>query len=317
MRGTAAYAGFVVVTTLLGGCPATPDGPPERPTGSAASRPQSADGIRAPLRYSPTWLPPGLVERDRYLSAGEGRDPFRDGEGAQVRRMWSSASSVSDDGPRPGLVISVIDKDYVSHIMCPEGSNVDINGVRGHAPDADTSNRCVRWRPDPDTTIVVRADGVRLGREDLLQVARSMRQDKGQLVLPLQVDRMDDIFHASALTSAHFSAVSAANWWATISTVPVAKSDPRDVEVRLGTGTPSPAGGTALTVGGRPARYRTDTARVGVVAYLVVEVDGGLLLTVKYSMLRGDPPPMADLTRIAERVKVGRPDVSWIGTRPG
>lgn len=49
--------------------------------------------------------------------------------------------------------------------------------------------------------------------------------------------------------------------------------------------------------------------------FLVLDIGPGLLPTVEYWRDLNDPPSVTELVKVAERIRVSTPDMSWIGTR--
>jgi hypothetical protein len=74
-------------------------------------------------------------------------------------------------------------------------------------------------------------------------------------------------------------------------------------------------------VGGRPARYVVVRPSKGPYftlgqVWLAVDVGSGVWLTVSVVFESGEAPSAAELTSVVAATTIGRPDLSWIGSRP-
>lgn len=275
-----ATAGAAALTAC--GDPGTPVESSSRPATVAATE----VGDRAPLRYSPTWLPPALVERDRAVLADE---PLRPGERAPVHRRWYSADA-AEGVPRAGVAMTVSDARFPGSAGGCGPGRADINGVPGSISDS-----CVQWQPDPESRLAIHADLpdlIVLTRDDLLHIARSVRPDPGELTLPFQVGTIVDLFPGSTVVSRQVQGRSPTGWHATVGFRTGDRATPT-VTVDVGTG-----------------RYRESGDGT-----IVVTLDGGLTVTVGGPV--GDEP---SLRAVADRVALAGPDVAatvaWVGTRP-
>jgi hypothetical protein len=270
----------------------------------------------APLRYSPTWLPPGVFEASRYTYA----------HAKSLQRVWRRPGGTPNGPIRGSVFLEVYDLDYPHHLLgCWGEASVAINGVSGVlGAGASNSVGCVRWQPDPRTILVVTEYDLGLSQEDLVRIARSVQPDPGSMTVPLRIDR-PGILATTAPLGASQAGDSATGW----SVALVFGHDNLDAwipfaTVTLSTTATPPAGGLepqALTVGGRPARYvlqpnqgpYTDTGQ----AWLAVDVGFGVMLTVSVRFYLDIPPSPAELASVATGIAIGLPDVSWVGSRPG
>ncbi len=286
--------------------------------------------IRVPLRYSPSWLPPGLTERRRDVpipSISDGPN----GDHRTIDRTWSSVpfgapSYFIPEMATPVLSLSVHDLGGVPTTPNPGDTVVDINGAQGwFQPVAkfteDPTGPTLTWRPDPQTVLVLMEAGLRLESADMLRVARSVQPDGRQVEVPL---RLSHLPAAIRLMSAACAGNSRTAWQCTVNAGRSSDGPGRNVDIALGTGTEAPQGGEATTVAGRPARFVTrDTypipGKLETDVYLVVDLGEGLLLTLTDSGLAEvGPAPYTrtELVHLAEGIEVGPAEVSWLGARP-
>jgi hypothetical protein len=280
------------------------------------------------VRYSPTWLPPGLKEVGRMSSTP-------DVANTNLVRTWSW-DPVGPDGVMNGARLELTIW-RAGNAASSAGEPVDINGHPGRyggPPDGTTNvlggmEQGVEWRPD-DQTVLHLTDFARMSRQDLLRIARSFRPDPGRLTVPLHVDWLPGTMHQGYAWTAGGSPTS---WRSQLSfserytvTDPdgengrpnpadtQAKLNSRALEVSIGTVSPAPAGGEVVTIGDHPARllikHFPEGAYPRLITYIVVDLGLGLPLTVAGWGVwsRGD------MLRIAENVRVDRvPDLSWLG----
>lgn len=274
-------------------------------------------GIWAPLHVSPAWMPAGLVERVRELSSPE-RDADRASGSNALTRVWLPPAADSD---RRETFVSLRVSDRGD--ARSRGEQVDIGGGISATVSGDGPGTSVAWMLDGGITVTVFAGGTdpsqQLGREEALRVARSVRPDAGTAVFPFHIERRTEFrFGDSGGTFIRASGESATSWSVEAVMGPDAKNNPRELQVLLGPATPAPAGGTTVPLStDPPGRFVTNVDQPFYNAWLVREVAPGLLLTVRYWATQEQPPPQAELVKVAERTRVvARPDVSWIGTRP-
>jgi hypothetical protein len=270
----------------------------------------------APLRYAPTWLPPGIVETSREADA----------RGERVRRAWHRPGATpGGPGPENGsVVMEVFDVDFPfpTDVGCWGAVSVDINGVRGNM-SRDNSTACVKWPAEPRTTLVVTEYGLGLSQEDLLRIARSVRPDAAVLTVPFRIDRAGLL-----ATTAPVGAVmrgDTATGWSVGASFPVDDPDdwlPQAWVTLTSTATPPPGGGPPqpLTVGGRPARYVVKPSKGAYVdageAWLGVDVGSGVTLVVSIVFYSGVPASSAELASVVTGWTIGWPDLSWVGSLP-
>jgi hypothetical protein len=309
LRRTALAALAVVGSAFLAS-----DTAPVRPP---AGLPVTGDVSLTSLRYSPRWLPPGIVERSRS------RDP----DGLSLRREWERPGAGSSHR-RAMVILQVYDTAYAGRMDCRNGANVAINGVTGGLwSNGGTSAGCVRWQPDPSTVLVVTEHHLGISQDGLLRIARSMQPDPGWMTVPLRLDRPGIV----ATTTQPYASVrgeSARDWSVALH---FDQGNPGTgiwhATVSLSTKVTPPIGGRWLTtavVGDRPARYfavdpRRSFYLVPGEARLVVDVGSGVWLAVSVVLSpfsRDALPSMAELVAVAMGVRIAIPDLSWIGSRP-
>lgn len=296
------------------------------PAGDQPLPPQPAGppGISqpVPMLYVPTWLPEGMVERERSTSLGQvGSDQF-----AGVVRTWIAwpfehPEFGSSQGPR--LVLAIIPTGRGQQPGDNIGEVVDINGKSGrYNPETDT----VTWRPDGTAVLVLR--GGKGDREEILRVARSVQPDPGQLRSPLQFGWLPEGIEMQHLG---YRGNSRDHWMAQLlssradttywvwTVMPLPETTPPDNErgrwmtASVGTVTWAPEGGEALTVRDRPARMVSDPESPDR-WYLVVDLGGGLELNVTGYLGGPNPLTKEDLIRTAEHVEIDpAPDLDWFG----
>jgi len=173
----------------------------------------------------------------------------------------------------------------------------------------------------------------------MVRIARSVRPDTARLAIPLRVGWLPA---GMAMFGGSVEGGPPTSWTMQVhlgtpagdkrGTPAGDKNDTRACTIVVGTATPAPSGGEALTVGGRSARFVTRTVANGQpvsVGYLVVELGDGLLLTGISTVAQPAAPVTAeraarptatvsreDLVRIAESAQIGPlPDLSWLGPR--
>lgn len=269
------------------------------------------------LKYRPTWLPDGMVERFRAipLAAAPGPKDTTD-------RMWKPTSL--DDGPDGHLGLAswnfepsagdtaeppVIRDDH-GNVGDTAGHAVDINGKPGYY-----GTETVTWQVDADTKLMLYGPGTGLSEEDMLRIARSVVPDTTELRAPMRLDWLPDGVSGQFLS---VSGDSPSKWSSQI----FADGDHAYVAVSIGT-TPPAAGGEQVTINGRAATlleddeddpiragYRTSwrlTMDLGDGRYLAVR--GGRVPTRPGTSLTRD-----DMVRVAENVVPDpSPDLSWLG----
>jgi hypothetical protein len=273
------------------------------------------------LRYSPTWLPPGLKEVSRRTS--------QDGTFTRLVRTWTR----EDIG---GNVLGRLDRLQLSlgpDAGAADWKPVDINGRPGHyagkpmGPPSEEvefsigrpTGVTVRWMPDDQTMLTLTDAQLRLSLEDMLRIARSVRPDPARLTMPFHVGWVPkDMYLAYSETVGD----SPASWRSEL-TYYERLPDPDTGEDKLnslalqfwiGPTAPARAGGSAITVAGRPARFIVERRVTYPRDVAHVVLDPGLGVPVTVTGL--GPWDHADLLRVAEHLRAGPPpDLSWLGRR--
>jgi hypothetical protein len=270
------------------------------------------------LRYRPTWLPEGMVERVRSIPLSAAPDP-KD----TTDRQWKPLTA--GDGPTGHLGLT-----YWKFVPSPgdtalppvatgeDGSrgdvatdqNVDINGKPG-----TYSTEMVTWQIDADTKLMLYGPGTGLSKEDMLRVARSVVPDTTELRAPMRVDWLPEG------VSGEFLSVwgdSPTKWGSRI----FADGDRAYVNTSIDTTAPTPAG-EQVDVNGRTAHlaqvdeedpirgnYRTKWV-------LTMDLGDGHYLTVRGGTVPNGPTnPLTrdDMVRIALGVvPAPSPDLTWLG----
>jgi hypothetical protein len=327
----AAVAVAVAVPTVLRE-PAGGGGVAAPPTAASTEDPAADPGLGSvPLRFAPTWLPAGMVERSRFVPV-TGTPATKSG----MVRVWSrepldqESGFVADDA-HVGLYASRARPDPGADHAPPVA--VDENGQRirggGTVAEVDVDGRpgryydgMVTWQIDEKTQLMLVAPGVGLSKEDLLRIARSVRPDSTALRSPLRLGWLPDGFVEQDLTVAGNSAT---EWEARM--VAERKATPDEpakgfVSVELGPRNgDDPSSGERFEIDGRPARLtQVDielTTRPGYRARwaLVVDLDSGRRLTVFGGVGphagQAPVPTREDVIRVAEHVELAEPDLTW------
>jgi hypothetical protein len=286
--------------------------PPEKLPPPAVVDPEIADApppelAAMPLRYRPTWLPPGLAERSRNGWAGSEADPV---DGPAVHRIWT-ARPIGAAGEAKGARVSF----DVRAVVGPDdfqrngGKPVTVRGGTGYYHDAGEKSY-LEWRIDGERIASVSQHGLGLTERQLTRVADSVRPDTGRHLPPLRFDRLP---RGTAALSLEITGNSASSWRSRTEVgMPAPGGGSSVLSVEYGTSTSATGGGERLTVGGRPARLVTRILPGGgQLRYLVVELPSRRLLTVVSEYLDRE-----QLVTVAEGVRVTEPDLSWLGGRP-
>lgn len=269
---------------------------PQPPSATPGPRVSPALNQPVPLKYSPGWLPAGYAEYGRGI-----RQP------ASLSRLWAAAppkSPVSTSDLTGTLSMTVGGAANATE-AAGGGETVDINGVRGVYRAEEPSR--VTWQLD-GTRISIGMLKPLLPKDTLLRIARSVRPDPAVMEWPLTM-RVPD---GQSIAGRSVAGVSAGQWLASTT---LGELNPRGglkvlgPSIDVGTMTRAPAGGTKLTVAGHPARYvRNNASRTG--RYLVVDLDGGLKLTVYMQ-----EPDQSAMVALAEAVDPPKPGgAAWIGS---
>jgi hypothetical protein len=155
--------------------------------------------VRAPIGYSPTWLPAGFreyagsIDRDRSRRTDDRAD-----SGTVVDRSWTP--DAPDDTPKAVLGITVF-LGYRAEWYCAGvdgrqrlGHHLDINGTLGwfDPSRARYGEYSLCWQPAAGTMVKISDFDTDLESEDLWRIARSVRPVEEDVTLPLRM-RPDDI----------------------------------------------------------------------------------------------------------------------------
>lgn len=280
----------------------------------AVTAPALPGQITVPLRYQPTWLPPGMVERDRVALFPVGPTPVE----AQ-HRTWTSTAL--NDGlemtTQPYVTLSVIpaDHDPREHLLFDSVHAVEINGRPGWA-----DREAVVWKITDDTMILVRSpEDEPFPEADLLRIARSVEPDHEQLRTLLRLDWLPARFET------HSVEVRGNSPTQRLSRI-VATDGRRFLSVQLGTPVPQRSG-EQLTVNGRPATLTVgvDTGPDDYVGIwfphradltLSVDLGDGMYLTVRSTQNPEVTEKLSreDVIKVAENVAVDpAPYLDWLG----
>jgi hypothetical protein len=290
--------------------------------GSTTAAP-SPGAATAPLRFKPTWLPPGLTEWQRSVPLTSEHPKVG------VIRTWKTtpADEIANLGlnaypspqdkvpPAPPPILVNPDGNSRGERRDLPGRSIEINGKPGYYDGRTT----ITWQVDPETKLMLTAPELGLSEDDLFRIARSVQPDDTRLHLPL---------HTGPLpggVSALFATVegeSPDSWEASLF---AERTMAAYVSVRYGTIDPgSAAGGEAVTVRGVAARlakptgdtstrpgYRTDWV-------LTADLGDGRWLTVHGGTVLDSPGGPAltrdDILRIAEQVELDpSADLGWLG----
>lgn len=245
--GAAAVAVAVILPVAAlrdgaGGGTLTPAAPPQRsPLEIAEVVPRVVHPLpAAPLRYRPTWLPPGVAERSRLASFGTAPGVLNG-----TVRSWTR-HPVGSDGEAKGPALELQLRNLHPTEKPPtdpvDGAKpVDINGKAGQY-FATTGKSYVQWPIDATTMLSVSERGLGLAERDLLRVARSVRPDPSQVISPLRFGWLPD---GLTLSMVEFAGDSTANWQARI-------SGEEDVADPPGGGTAGTPGRAGATPDGKP-----------------------------------------------------------------
>jgi hypothetical protein len=316
----ATAAAVIVLTVSAGAAVAVLSRPGDPRPGETAP---ATDGMG--LRYSPTWVPPGLREVSRTATLDlahptlvrtwttDGRDPYGVANNGRLQLNLHG----KDAGRRSGEPVDISGR-LGFYNGAPQGRGGE--AVPAFGPGRSSS---VVWMPDDETVLVLSDTDLRLPREDMLRMARSVRPDPGRLASPLQAGWMPDDM---VLTYLEMVGDSSASWqfqltyYQRISSVGTgvgdadsdAKLNGLTLQLWIGPTAPARTGGAAITVNGRPARLVSQrrVAHPRDVAHVVIDFGLGTPVTVTGI----GPWDHADLVRIAENLEVrGLPDLSWLG----
>lgn len=314
--GVAAAAVAVPVIVLR-----DPDPGGSGPAASSTAAPTTGPAIpglaTGALKYRPTWLPDGMVERYRAVPLVSTPGP-KD----TTTRQWQSTSVDDEASGHIGLaywpsVRSPADT-AIPPVMTGEGGlsdrapshEVDINGNPGQY---DTE--VVTWQVDADTKLMLYAPGTGLSEDVMLRIARSVVPDTTALRAPLRVDWLPDGIAGEFLD---VSGDSPSQWSARI----FADGERGYVSTSVGTRAPAASGEQLPLAGGRTANLaqvdEEDSARGYRTRWvLTVDLGNGRYLTVLGGDVPGGPVnalSREDMVRVAENVVLDpSPDLTWLG----
>ena len=328
--GTAAVVTAVAVAAVMPAVVLRGDdtGRPDRPVAAVPSTTARADPATtalpaAPsmpaklmLRLQPGWVPAGLAEHRRGAYLGHPDDAT----GPTLSRVWKPRAGPGDSRGGPELTLSLFSATSPANGVDSSGRRVDVNGRTGYyTPAGGDQKSSVTWS-QAGTTLLLSANRLDIAEQDLLRMARSLRPDPGFYTTPVRPGRLPAGW---TTTDVIISGPSPDSWRAELRAAPSSPGTPptgkdrsrspaEGVTVIVGPTTEAPAGGKAMTVGGRPARQpvRADAAGRDL-TYLVVELGGGRLMTLIGEGERLDVPA---LTTVAEEVEIAPRGMDWIGS---
>jgi hypothetical protein len=317
VAGLAAVVVPVVMTNGTGPVVALPGAPKT----SATVVPGPFSLAPTTLRFKPTWLPGGFVERQRMVTAVND-NPTIDYE----MRSWSK-EPVNDHGEVQGNLISL----QVNPGKLPPtpstgaGDSATVGGKPAHFVGADGSKSYVEWQVDGSSIASVSSHGS-VSKTDLLRIAESVRADKAVVTSPLTVGAPPA---GVQVQGASFTGDSPSRWQFTMhgdeNVVTPSGGDKnrgnkrtaKGIEVYYGTFKPAPAGGETVTVGGHPGRVLKSTQDAGLDGrsydmdqwWLEVDLGQGRYLTVvSYALGRDATVALAGSVKVT-----AEPDLSWLG----
>jgi len=289
-------------------------GPATSPTSQTSTDALPPAVASAPLRYRPTWLPAGFVERSRSVPVSDPALPK-----VTTDRLWKRTSL--DDGELGHLGLSVWDVSEDDTERPPpsltgadgkpaDRSAVDINGSSGRY-----DNDIVTWQVG-HTKLMLYAPGAGLTKNEMLRVARSVRPDPASLRIPLRVNWLPDGVLGEFAT---MQGDSPAKWDSYV----MAEGDARYAYVSFGPTVPDPRG-DEIIVNGRTAHLASldeddpfwPNQRMHWL--LTMDVGDGRYLTIRAGSAKYEqvPTPLVrdDVVRIAESVVLDQnPDLTWLG----
>ena len=313
----AAAATAITVPTLL----LHRDEPAAPAAGRAVSAPASAATAAQlpPIRlgYAPTWAPPGFAEHIRSFFVTDPPDEL----GPSLQRVWTKQTGPGDPWGGAELMLSV--RTEVTDPAAAVGAGgpaVDINGHPGHYVPAEGKKSYVSWQAGEHTMLMLSASHYAIAQKDLLRMARSVRPEPGTNAVPVRLRHLPAGWSTTGIT---VSGQSAATWRAEVAAAQPApelppdkskmegKAGPGSLSVTVGSTAEAPAGGTELTVGGRPARHPVRADQPGRdLIYLVVDLGAGRVMTL---VGQGDGLTLADLTKVAEQAEITPAGLDWLG----
>lgn len=275
----------------------------------AVATPPATDSARFTGQvFKPTWVPSGLVERNRIVFGGG------------FTRSWRKASAGTSGATRLDLESRVADG--ANDPQANEGVAVSVGGKAGfyHPAVAGDDKSYVEWRATPTAVLSVTEVGLRLSKTDLVKVAASVQPDGSASFVPQPSFPLPA---GLAWTSVEMSGTGPTHWTLSsyssapdtgASTPAESKKShptPTTLTVAFGSQTDAPAGGHSVTVAGHPGRVITvadsGPANLGGQTYVVVNVGPNRVETLT---ARGLTEPA--LLAVAATVPFPTPDLSWL-----
>lgn len=248
------------------------------------------------------WLPAGFTERSRDASA----------DGQFQHRAWVSGPTDSDTAPNVGLSYAASsDLDALAPLKAPGGDVVSVQGHRAVVTTGSATSVTVTWQPSPDRVIEVHADNVPDARGVALRMADSVEPDPTGTVasglafgvLPAGlVPVSSGVYGESPAAGSSMLFASDQDRW----TADVAVYLSRSLIVNQVRNE-----GTPILVRGLPGTFLAEGAPgSGVDVQLA---DGKWLTVLSQPKGNGSPLSQAALLTIADSVRIGQPDYSWLG----
>jgi hypothetical protein len=235
--------------------------------------------------------------------------------GAYLARQWWRGGRTQTT-QKPALTFSVhhAATDPATMVNSPmrPGQAVEINGAAGRLKAPVGNSRSLTWTPGERIVLSLDTSEATVTDEDLLRVARSVVPDRGTFTTPV---RWRSLPAGWRVWDSTIEGPPRNPWYATVRVRDMRRTGPTgEVRFEVGRATGIPAGGTRLTVGGRPARTvlldsggRTDRWRI-----LMVGPVGGVYVTLFGT---GAATDLDVLTGFAENTVVTGAGVDWLGTR--
>jgi hypothetical protein len=258
--------------------------------------------------YTPTWLPPHLIQRQRYI-----------GVDRSMTQTWQTGSG------NQRVSIDIRPAEGANDPQVNDGTPVTINGKQAyyHPPYENDDKSYVEWRLDEHSVIGVTQVGLGLSKANLLHIATSMQPD------PTPATVVVDAAGAKALrflgSGVSIEGTSSQSWTSVTEFQPAGTaSAPANKEsknktgpgqaLRIEIGTSCPAGGATGDVNGHPtqagtithgpveAQQQEDCLRIDFAG------PGHRYITIITSGVAKE-----DVTKLAGTLDWVELDVSWIG----
>jgi hypothetical protein len=239
------------------------------------------------VRFRPVWLPFALSQRPLTASLRTVIDSTSE------ESIWSVAPV---DQPDTTLTLTVHRLKAADQLPGLGGVRMDVNGQTGiyHPGQSRTS---LDWRIDATFVGTLEEQGLHISADDLVAMAASVRPERVPAATPVM--RLPSVQWADS----ELIGDSTGNWLLRVYVAPQGAEEGdvgAPVLLEIGTGTDAPAGGSPVTVDGRPGRLVGTTK----VKYLVTRSAAGQSVTVIGS---------GDLASWPHRVSdVVPPDLTWL-----